>query len=53
MASSTHWAQWNQQGDYVGKDGQTTNAAENFFGNFKRSVKALAAFAASNICNGI
>jgi transposase-like protein len=26
-------------GFYVGKDGQTTNAAENFFGNFKRSMK--------------
>jgi transposase-like protein len=30
---------WNQSGYYVGKDGQTTNAVENFFGNFKRSMK--------------
>ena len=29
----------NQRGFYVGKDGQTTNAVENFFGNLKRSVK--------------
>src|SRR5262249_1613108 len=26
-------------GFYVGKDGQTTNNVENFFGNFKRSMK--------------
>jgi transposase-like protein len=26
-------------GYYVGKDGQSANAVENFFGNFKRSVK--------------
>jgi hypothetical protein len=30
---------WNGQGEYVGKDGQTTNAVENFFGNFKRSMR--------------
>jgi transposase-like protein len=35
---------WNQQGYYVGKDGQTTNAAENFFGNFKRSMKGTYRF---------
>jgi len=35
---------WNQQGFYVGKDGQTTNAVENFFGNFKRSVKGTYRF---------
>jgi hypothetical protein len=29
---------WNGQGEYVGKDGQTTNAAENFFGIFKRGM---------------
>ena len=29
---------WNQQGKYVGEDGQTTNAAENFFGIFKRGM---------------
>lgn len=29
---------WNQGGYYVGKDGQTTNAAENFFGVFKRGM---------------
>jgi transposase-like protein len=28
----------NQHGYYVGKDGQTTNAAENFFGIFKRGM---------------
>jgi transposase-like protein len=28
----------NQRGFYVGKDGQTTNAAENFFGIFKRGM---------------
>ena len=28
----------NQQGFYVGKDGQTTNAVENFFGIFKRGM---------------
>jgi len=27
------------EGWYVGEDGQNTNAAENFFGNFKRSMK--------------
>jgi transposase-like protein len=30
---------WNQSGHYVGKDGQTTNAVENFFGNVKRSLR--------------
>jgi transposase-like protein len=27
------------EGHYVGKDGQTTNAVENFFGTFKRGMK--------------
>jgi len=31
-------------GYYVGKDGQTTNAVENFFGNFKRSMKGTYRF---------
>ena len=31
-------------GFYVGKDGQTTNAVENFFGNFKRSMKGTYRF---------
>lgn len=31
-------------GIYVGKDGQSTNAAENFFGNFKRSMKGTYRF---------
>jgi transposase-like protein len=35
---------WNQQGFYVGDDGQTTNAVENFFGNFKRSMKGTYRF---------
>ncbi len=35
---------WNQSGFYVGKDGQTTNAVENFFGNFKRSMKGTYRF---------
>jgi len=35
---------WNQQGFYVGKDGQTTNAVENFFGQFKRSMKGTYRF---------
>ena len=30
---------WNQRGYYVGKDGQTTNNVENFFGTFKRGMK--------------
>jgi transposase-like protein len=30
---------WNGQGEYVGPEGQTTNACENFFGNFKRSMR--------------
>lgn len=32
---------WNQQGYYVGKDGQTTNNVENFFGVFKRGMKGV------------
>ena len=32
---------WNQRGYYVGKDGQTTNAVENFFGTFKRGMKGV------------
>lgn len=35
---------WNQRGFYVGKDGQTTNAVENFFGNFKRGMKGTYRF---------
>ena len=35
---------WNQGGFYVGKDGQTTNAVENFFGNFKRGMKGTYRF---------
>jgi len=35
---------WNQSGFYVGDEGQTTNAVENFFGNFKRSVKGTYRF---------
>jgi transposase-like protein len=35
---------WNQGGYYVGSDGQTTNAVENFFGNFKRSMKGTYRF---------
>jgi transposase-like protein len=31
-------------GFYIGKDGQTTNAVENFFGNFKRSMKGTYRF---------
>jgi transposase-like protein len=31
-------------GFYVGKDGQNTNAAENFFGNFKRGMKGTYRF---------
>jgi transposase-like protein len=31
-------------GIYVGHDGTTTNAAENFFGNFKRSIKGTYRF---------
>ena len=32
------------EGWYVGEDGQNTNAAENFFGNFKRSMKGTYRF---------
>jgi transposase-like protein len=35
---------WNQSGYYVGSEGQTTNAVENFFGNFKRSMKGTYRF---------
>jgi len=35
---------WNQRGEYVGKDGQTTNAVENFFGTFKRGMKGTYRF---------
>jgi transposase-like protein len=34
----------NARGYFVGKDGQTTNAVENFFGNFKRSMKGTYRF---------
>jgi transposase-like protein len=34
----------NSTGFFVGKDGQTTNAVENFFGNFKRSMKGTYRF---------
>lgn len=30
---------WNASGEYVGKDGQTTNNVENFFGVFKRGMR--------------
>ena len=32
------------EGFYVGNEGQNTNAAENFFGNFKRSMKGTYRF---------
>jgi transposase-like protein len=32
------------EGFYVGKDGATTNAVENFFGNFKRSMRGTYRF---------
>jgi len=35
---------WNQRGFYVGKDGQTTNHAENFFGVFKKGMKGVYGF---------
>lgn len=35
---------WNQGGFYVGKDGQTTNAVENFFGQFKRAMRGTYRF---------
>jgi transposase-like protein len=35
---------WNQRGYYVGKDGQTVNAVENFFGTFKRGMKGTYRF---------
>ena len=34
----------NKHGYYVGRDGQTTNAVENFFGNFKRSMRGTYRF---------
>lgn len=34
----------NQRGFFVGKDGQTTNNVENFFGNFKRGMKGTYRF---------
>jgi transposase-like protein len=34
----------NARGFFVGKDGQTTNAVENFFGQFKRSMKGTYRF---------
>lgn len=35
---------WNGRGEYVGKDGQTTNNAENFFGVFKRGMRGTYIF---------
>ncbi len=35
---------WNGRGEYVGKDGQTTNHVENFFGNFKKGMKGVYGF---------
>ena len=35
---------WNGHGSYVGKDGQTTNNAENFFGVFKRGMRGTYIF---------
>ena len=35
---------WNQRGFYVGKEGQTTNNVENFFGVFKRGIKGSYVF---------
>lgn len=35
---------WNNRGEHVGKDGQTTNHVENFFGNFKRGMKGVYGF---------
>jgi len=35
---------WNQSGFYVGSDGQTTNAVENFFGVFKRGMRGVYTF---------
>jgi transposase-like protein len=39
-----HGANSTMGGSFVGKDGTTTNAAENFFGNFKRSMKGTYRF---------
>lgn len=35
---------WNQSGFYVGSEGQTTNAVENFFGIFKRGMRGTYTF---------
>lgn len=35
---------WNGRGEYVGKDGQTTNNVENFFGIFKRGMRGTYVF---------
>ncbi len=35
---------WNGRGEYVGKDGQTTNNAENFFGVFKLAMRGTYVF---------
>jgi transposase-like protein len=35
---------WGGSGEYVGPDGQTTNAAENFFGIFKRGMRGTYTF---------
>lgn len=40
----THGGAGKGTGIYVAKDGTTTNAAENFFGNFKRSMKGTYRF---------
>ncbi len=38
-AHKTVFHGWGGGGEYVGKDGQTTNAVENFFGTFKRGMR--------------
>ncbi len=43
-AHKTVYHGWNQHGYYVGKDGQTTNNVENFFGTFKRGMKGTYRF---------
>lgn len=35
---------WNQRGVYVGPEGETTNAVENFFGIFKRGMRGTYVF---------
>lgn len=42
---------WNQRGYYVGKDGQTTNHVENFFGTFKRGMKGVYGFCSEQHLN--